>query len=199
VGLILWRVLTRYRLRTGRATYPLAIGAGVVVLAPLLAWFVLPGQPLTLDVPRLGAFNYEGGTTLTTQFAALLVGLVIYTASFIAEIVRAGVQSVSRGQVDAARSIGLTNLQALRLVIFPQALRVIIPPLLSQYLNLTKNSSLAVAIGFKDLFAVGKTIIDQAGRAVAVFVLIMAAYLIMSLTFSVILNVYNRRTSFVEK
>jgi len=166
---------------------------------PLITWFVLPSNPLSVDLPVLGRFNYSGGTTLTTQFAALLVGLVIYTASFIAEIVRAGIQAVSRGQVEAARAIGLSNFQAMRLVIFPQALRVIIPPLISQYLNLTKNSSLAVAIGFKDLFAVGKTIIDQAGRAVPVFVLIMAVYLVISLTYSVVLNFYNKRIKFVER
>jgi general L-amino acid transport system permease protein len=113
--------------------------------------------------------------------------------------VRAGIQAVSRGQREAARSLGLSGLQAMRLVIFPQAMRVIIPPLISQYLNLTKNSSLAVAIGFPDLFAVGKTIIDQAGRAVPVFVLVMVTYLIISLTYSLILNLYNRRISFVER
>jgi len=198
-AVIAWRVLLAYQLRTGRTTYPLATGIAVIVVVPLIAWLVLPASPLSLDVPVLGRFNYTGGSTLTTQFAALLVGLIIYTASFIAEIVRAGIQAVSRGQVEAARAIGLSNLQALRLVIFPQALRVIIPPLISQYLNLTKNSSLAVAIGFKDLFAVGKTIIDQAGRAVPVFALIMVAYLLMSLTYSVILNLYNRRIRFVER
>ena len=159
----------------------------------------LPANPLTLDVPTLGNFNYQGGSTLTTQFTALLVGLVIYTASFIAEIVRAGIQAVSRGQVDAAHSIGLSNLLALRLVIFPQALRVIIPPLISQYLNLTKNSSLAVAIGFEDLFAIGSTVMDQAGRAVSVFALIMLIYLAISLTYSIVLNLYNRRIRFVER
>ncbi len=199
VGIAAWRLLLGYRLRTGRAVYPLATGIGIIVVVPVIAWLVLPETPLSLDVPVLGNFNYEGGTTLTTQFSALLVGLVIYTASFIAEIVRAGIQAVSRGQVEAARSIGLGNFQAMRLVIFPQALRVIIPPLISQYLNLTKNSSLAVAIGFKDLFAVGKTIIDQAGRAVSVFAVIMAVYLAISLTYSIIMNLYNRRIRFVER
>lgn len=199
LGVAAWRFLLNYQVRTGRATYPLATGIAVIVLAPIIAWFILPSAPLSVDVPVLGRFNYSGGTTLTTQFAALLVGLVIYTASFIAEIVRAGIQAVSRGQVEAARAIGLSNFQAMRLVIFPQALRVIIPPLISQYLNLTKNSSLAVAIGFKDLFAVGKTIIDQAGRAVPVFVLIMAVYLVISLTYSVVLNFYNKRIKFVER
>lgn len=199
LGGLLWRVLRAYRLRTGRETYPLAVGLAVIVLLPLVGWLAVSQQPLATEFPELGSFNYEGGTTLTTQFAALLVGLVIYTASFIAEIVRAGIQAVSRGQVDAARAVGLSQLQAMRLVIFPQALRVIIPPLISQYLNLTKNSSLAVAIGFKDLFAVGKTIIDQAGRAVPVFILIMVAYLATSLTYSIIMNLYNRRIRFVER
>lgn len=199
LGVALWRVLIGYRLRTGRETYPLAVGLAAAVLLPLLGWFVVSQQPLTTEFPTLGSFNYEGGSNLSTQFAALLVGLVIYTASFIAEIVRAGIQAVSRGQVEAARSLGLSNLQAMRLVIFPQAMRVIIPPLISQFLNLTKNSSLAVAIGFKDLFAVGKTIIDQAGRAVPVFILIMVAYLATSLTYSIIMNLYNRRIRFVER
>lgn len=192
-------VLHRYRLRTGRRTYTFWVAMFILLGLPLLGWFLAGGRPLIPDFPTLGRFNYTGGTTVTTNFAALLVGLVTYTAAFIAEVVRAGVQAVSRGQREAARSLGLSGLQAMRLVIFPQALRVIIPPLISQYLNLTKNSSLAVAIGYPDLFAVGKTIIDQAGRAVPVFVLIMVAYLIISLTYSVILNIYNRRISFVER
>ncbi|MDX1688279.1 MAG: ABC transporter permease subunit [Candidatus Promineifilaceae bacterium] len=199
LSIVAWRVLTRYQLRTGRATYPLAVGTAILILLPILGWLLLPERPLSMEFPTLGNFNYEGGTSLTTNFSALLVGLVMYTASFIAEIVRAGIQSVSRGQLDAARSVGLSNLQALRLVVFPQALRVILPPLISQYLNLTKNSSLAVFIGFKDLFAVGKTIIDQAGRAVPVFALIMLGYLVMSLTYSIVINLYNRRIRFVER
>lgn len=199
LALILWQLLSWWQFRTGRSTYPIISAVVVLVLLPLLGWFLLDEQPLMLDVPVLGRFNYEGGTRLSTPFAALLVGLVVYTASFIAEVVRAGIQAVSRGQVEAARSIGLSNLQALRLVIFPQALRVIIPPLISQYLNLTKNSSLAIAIGYPDLFTVGRTMINQAGRAVPIFVMIMAAYLAMSLTYSIILNIYNRRIRFVER
>jgi len=198
LALILYWRLNAHQLRTGRPTYPLTVAIATFILLPLVGWLLL-SQPLAFDFPELGAFNYEGGTSLTTNFAALLVGLVIYTASFIAEIVRAGIQAVSKGQVEAARAVGLSNLQAMRLVIFPQALRVIIPPLISQYLNLTKNSSLAVAIGFKDFFAVGKTIIDQAGRAVPVFALIMLGYLVLSLTYSFIMNIYNRRIAFVER
>jgi general L-amino acid transport system permease protein len=191
--------LTRRRVLTGRTTYPAAWALLIVVGLPLVGWLLLPERPLTPDVPVLGRFNYDGGIVFTTQFTALLVGLVIYTAAFIAEVVRAGVQSVSRGQVEAARAIGLRPLQQLRLVVFPQALRVITPPLISQYLNLTKNSSLAIAIGYPDLFAVGRIMINQAGRPVPVFALIMVTYLAISLVYSLILNVYNRRIQFVER
>lgn len=191
--------LGNYQLRTGRDTHPFLWALGILIVIPLVAWFIMPEQPLYLDVPVLGRFNYEGGTVLTTQFAALLLGLVIYTGAFIAEVVRAGIQAVSRGQVEAARSLGLKPFQSLRLVIFPQALRVVIPPLISQYLNLTKNSSLAIAIGYPDLFAVGRIMINQAGRAVSVFIMIMGTYLLISLTYSVILNLYNRRVAFTER
>ena len=137
----------------------------------LVGWLVVP-QPLTLDQPYLDGFNTKGGQSLSQQFMALLSGLIIYTAAFIAEIVRAGIQSVSKGQREAATALGLSTAQTLRLVIFPQALRVIIPPLTSQYLNLTKNSSLAIAIGYPDLFGVaGSTILNQTGREIEVFTL----------------------------
>ena len=199
LALALWIGLTQRQLRTGRPSYPVLSALLALVLVPALTWVILPQAPLTPNIPVLGRFNFEGGIKLTTQFSALLVGLVIYTSSFIAEIVRAGIQAVPRGQVEAARAIGLTNLQALRLVIFPQALRVIIPPLISQYLNLTKNSSLAIAIGYPDLFSIGRIMINQAGRAVPVFLMVMATYLAMSLTYSVVLNIYNRRIRIVER
>ena len=199
LAMIVFVLLGSYQLRSGRETHPFLWALGILILLPLAAWFLMPEQPLYLDVPVLGNFNFEGGTVLTTQFAALLLGLVLYTAAFIAEIVRAGIQAVSKGQVEAARAIGLKPFQSLRLVIFPQALRVIIPPLISQYLNLTKNSSLAIAIGYPDLFAVGRIMINQAGRAVPVFMMIMATYLLISLTYSVILNLYNRRVAFEER
>lgn len=199
IGIFLWRTLSNIQMRTGRATYPLLTGFAVIVLLPVIGWFLVGQAPLTKEVPELVGFNFKGGLVLTPEFISLLVGLVIYTASFIAEIVRAGIQSVTKGQVEAARALGLSNTQALRLVIFPQALRVIIPPLISQYLNLTKNSSLALAIGYPDLFAVGRVIINQAGRAVPVFGMIMAAYLVMSLTYAAIGNFYNRRVRLVER
>jgi ABC-type amino acid transport system permease subunit len=155
--------------------------------------------PVVMSAPKLEGLNLVGGTRLTPEFAAILFGLVIYTAAFIAEIVRAGILAVPRGQSEAARALGLTEAQRLRLVVLPQALRVIIPPLTSQYLNLTKNSSLAVAVGFPDLVAVTNTILNQSGRAVQVIVLVMLSYLLVSLAISALLNWYNRRVALVER
>jgi general L-amino acid transport system permease protein len=151
-------------------------------------FFPLPGS-----VPVLEGFNFTGGMVLTPEFATLLIGLVVYTAAFIAEIVRAGVLSVSRGQWDAAFAIGLERGQALRHVIMPQALRVIVPPLSSQYLNLTKNSSLAVAIGYPDLVSIANTTMNQTGQAIEGVAIIMAVYLSISLSISSFMNWYNAR------
>ncbi len=197
-AIVLKVVRQRYQERTGRPGYPWALAVTVWFTLALGGWFLL-GQPLTLDRPVLGDFNYEGGMTLTTEFAALLAGLVVYTGAFIAEVVRGGILAVRKGQIEAAHALGLTNSQTLRLVIFPQALRVIIPPLTSQYLNLAKNSSLAVAIGYPDLFGIGKTIFNQTGRPVPMVIMIMGSYLIMSLTTSMFMNIYNRRIRFLER
>ena len=198
LAILLYFVLSRFQMRTERSTYPvLAAGLGLFLVSAL-GWVLMEESPLIREVPVLGRFNFEGGMRLTPEFAALLMGLVIYTAAFIAEIARAGIQSVQLGQVEAARALGLSTSQTLRLVVFPQALRVIIPPLISQFLNLTKNSSLAIAIGYPDLFSVGRIMINQAGRAVPIFLLIMAAYLAMSLTYAIIGNIYNRRVRSVE-
>ena len=129
----------------------------------------------------------------------MFIGLTTYTAAFIAEVVRAGIQAVDRGQIEAARAVGLSTTQVLSLVVMPQALRIIIPPMISQYLNLTKNSSLALAIGFQEVFSVGKIAINQAGRAVPVFALVMLTYLTLSLLTSFVLNLYNRRIQFVTR
>jgi len=159
----------------------------------------LPEYPVVISTPQLEGLNLVGGTKLTPEFAAILFGLVIYTAAFIAEIVRSGIMAVPRGQSEAARALGLTEGQRLRLVVLPQALRVIIPPLTSQYLNLTKNSSLAIAVAFPDLVAVTNTILNQSGRAVQVVALVMLSYLAVSLFISAILNWYNRRVALVER
>mgnify|MGYP001817749568 CR=1 FL=1 len=196
---VLYTVLSRYQLRTGRTTYPVASGFAVLVVLPLIGWFLAGSSPLSATVPELGKFNFEGGLRLTPEFVGMLVGLVIYTGAFIAEVVRAGILAVDRGQFEAARAVGLTPMQVLRLVVFPQALRVIIPPLISQYLNLTKNSSLAILIGYADVFFVGRTIINQSGRAVPVFLLIMVIYLTISTITSIFMNIYNRRVRLVER
>ena len=196
---VLHRVLSSYQLRTGRTTYPIATALVVLIVLPVVGWFLAGESPLGKTMPVLGKFNFSGGLNLTPEFTALLTGLVIYTGAFIAEVVRAGILAVNRGQFEAARAVGLSPMLVLRLVVLPQALRVIIPPLISQYLNLTKNSSLAILIGYPDLFFVGRTTINQAGRAVPVFVLVMVSYLIMSLTTSSIMNIYNRRIQLVER
>ena len=199
VGVVLWLVLSRIQDRTGRPTYPLLAAFLAVLALPVVGWFLVGESPLTRDIPVLGRFNFAGGLRFTPEFTALLVGLVVYTATFIAEIVRAGVLAVDRGQVEAARAVGLGGGQTLRYVVFPQAMRVIVPPLISQYLNLTKNSSLAIAIGYPDLFAVSRIMINQAGRAVPIFLLVMVSYLAMSLVYAGIGNLYARRVRIVER
>ena len=159
----------------------------------------LPETPLRLDVPRIEGLNFVGGLKLSPNFAAILIGLVIYTGAFIAEIVRAGILSVPKGQTEAARALGLSEGQRLRLVVLPQALRVIIPPLTSQYLNLVKNSSLAIAVAYPDLWSTAYTTLNQSGRAVQVFLLVMGTYLSFSLIISFFLNWYNRRIALVER
>jgi len=199
VGVLIWAGMALWERRTGRGGYGLLYALTAFTVIAVGGWFWLPSPPLAADVPYLKGLNYRGGMTLSPGYAALLFGLVFYTGAFIAEIVRAGIQSVSKGQVEAARALGLKPMQVLRLVVFPQALRVIIPPLTSQYLNLAKNSSLAVAIGYPDLFSVGGTIFNQTGRALEIIGLMMFSYLTMSLTTSLLLNIYNRRVRLVER
>ena len=198
-AILLWNFLRARRELTGRKTYFVESSLAALFLFPLLGWFLSGGQPLRLDVPGLQGFNIQGGMRLTPEYAALFVGLVTYTAAFIAEVVRSGIQAVDRGQLEAARALGLSNFHVLSFVIFPQAMRVIIPPMISQYLNLTKNTSLALAIGYQDLFSVGKIAINQAGRAIPVFLMVMATYLLMSLITAFVLNLYNRRIQFVVR
>lgn len=155
--------------------------------------------PLVISRPVIQGFNFRDGMSLSPEFFALLLGLVIYTGAFIAEIVRAGINAVPKGQWEASRALGLTGPQTLRMIVLPQALRVIIPPLTSQYLNLTKNSSLAIAVGYPDLFNVSRTIFNQSGAAIQVFVMIMATYLSISLLTSLFMNWYNKRVALVER
>jgi general L-amino acid transport system permease protein len=199
LAIILYILLRRRRELSGQSTYYVQVSAGVIVLSGVLGWVFSGGTPFELSVPALEGFNFRGGLRLTPEFAGMFIGLTTYTAAFIAEVVRAGIQAVDRGQIEAARAVGLTTTQVLSLVIMPQALRVIIPPMISQYLNLTKNSSLALAIGFQDVFSVGRIAINQSGRAVPIFVLVMLTYLSLSLITSYVINIYNRRIQFVTR
>ena len=203
IGVLVHRWQSRREMLTGVASYPILYGFGATLLIGAVGWvvvgLVVGEAPFVSSFPApQGRFGrIEGGFTASAGLLGLLVGLVIYTSSFIAEIVRAGIQSVSRGQREAASALGLSPMKALRHVTFPQALRVIIPPLISQCLNLTKNSSLAGAIGYSDLTNVAKTM-TQTAPAVSIFILIMLAYLAMSLTWSLIGNLYNRHIRFRE-
>jgi len=165
---------------------------------PFLAW-LMGGAPLELDVPVLGGFNFSGGLTFTPEYIALLLGLVLYTAAFNAEIVRAAIGSVPKGQWEAGRALGLSKAQNLRLVIIPQSLRVMIPPMTSQILNLIKNSSLAVGIGYPDFVSVANTTMNQTGQAIEGVLLIMLCYLFFSLGTSLLMNLYNRMISIRER
>ncbi len=184
--------------RTGKPFPVFSVSICILVGLPLLTWWA-GGAPTKMNVPKLAVFNFQGGLTVSPEFMALLLGLVLYTAAFVAEVVRAGIQSVSKGQTEAAMSLGLRPPLVLNLVILPQALRVIIPPLTSQLLNLTKNSSLAVAIGYPDFVSVANTTINQTGQAIEGVALIMAVYLIFSLSTSAFMNWYNKKTVLVER
>ncbi len=185
--------------RTGRRGPVFSVTLALVIGLPLAA-LVLRGFPLQFDYPAPSRFNISGGIEVLPEFAALLFGLSIYTAAFIAEVVRAGILAVSRGQIEAAYSLGLKPGPTLRLIVVPQAMRVIIPPLTSQYLNLTKNSTLAVAIGYPDLVQVFTgTVLNQTGQAVEVVAITMLVYLSISLVTSLAMNLYNRRVALVER
>jgi general L-amino acid transport system permease protein len=174
------------------------VGVTLMLGGPLAVW-ALMGAPWTPDFPELRGFNFRGGITVSPEFFALLLGLVLYTAAFIAEIVRAGILAVAHGQWEAAQALGHTRGQTMRLVVLPQALRVIIPPMTSQYLNLTKNSSLAVAIGFQDIVSIANTTLNQTGQAIEGIAIIMLVYLSISLSISLFMNWYNARIALVER
>jgi len=203
LAIIVAALLVRHGRRTGRMPFISLWFVLTWLAVAVIGWIALSmtgGRPLDLSKPFLDGLNVAAGRVYSQQFLALLSGLVIYTAAYIAEVVRAGIQSVGNGQTEASTAWGLSGYQTMRLIVFPHALRVMIPPLTSQYLNLTKNSSLAVAIGFPDLFAVaGNTILNQTGRAIEVFMLVMGVYLSFSLITSLLMNIYNRRIQLVER
>ncbi|KWR89036.1 amino acid ABC transporter permease [Cupriavidus sp. IDO] len=198
-SVVLVRWSRRRQDRTGKRFPAYLASAGLLASVPLAA-FVLTGQPLQWVKPELTGFNFVGGVDVIPELAALLLALSVYTAAFIAETVRAGILSVSQGQTEAAHSLGLRPSWTLRLVIIPQAMRVTIPPLTSQYLNLTKNSSLATAIGYPDLVSLfAGTTLNQTGQAVEVMSMTMAVYLVISLVISMFMNWFNARMALVER
>ncbi|HTJ59036.1 MAG TPA: amino acid ABC transporter permease [Devosiaceae bacterium] len=186
------------QMRTGTPFHSFWAGLAIVVALTLIA-FVATGAPLSFEVPVKTRFNVNGGLTLSPEFTSLLLALALYTASFIAEIVRAGILAVSHGQTEAARALGLRHGTTLRLVILPQALRVIVPPLTSEYLNIIKNSSLAVAVGYADLVAVGQSVLNPTGQAIEVVAIWMTFYLGLSILTSVGMNIFNRRIALTER
>ncbi|HUN50917.1 MAG TPA: amino acid ABC transporter permease [Candidatus Sulfotelmatobacter sp.] len=188
----------RRQAETGKPMPLLWPALGLIFGLPLVA-FILAGAPLQLDAPALRGFNFGGGATITPEFTTLLFGLVIYTAAYIAEVVRAGILAVAKGQTEAALALGLPPGRVLRLVVLPQALRIIIPPMTSLYLDLTKNSSLAVGVGYPDLVSIGNTTINQTGQAIEGFTMMMAVYLSISLAIAAFMNWYNRRIALVER
>ena len=199
LSLLLARWSRRRRDLTGRVFPTLRYLSLLLLGLPTLA-FLLAGMPLSWELPALRGFNFRGGIVVIPELAALLLALSIYTAAFIAEIVRAGIQAIPKGQSEAASALGLNRLQRLRLVIIPQALRVIIPPLTSQYLNLLKNSSLATAVGYPDLVNVfAGTSVSNTGQAVEIIAMTMAVYLLISLVISLLMNWYNARIALVER
>lgn len=189
----------RRREKTGQQFPTFWVGLGLIVLPTLLAALAM-GWPMTFEKPELRGFNFAGGIRIIPEFVSLVLALSIYTAGFIAEIVRAGILAVSKGQTEAAHSLGLRSGPTLRLVVIPQAMRVIVPPLTSQYLNLTKNSTLGVAVGYPDLFAVfAGTTLNQTGQAIEIIALTMAVYLAISIVTSIIMSWYNKRVALVER
>ncbi|RKR07384.1 amino acid ABC transporter membrane protein 1 (PAAT family) [Kushneria sinocarnis] len=197
VGLVIYG--RRRQAATGRALPVGWIGTMLIIGLPIVAYFVT-GRPLNWSVPELGGFNFRGGMHVLPELLALWLALSIYTAAFIAEIVRSGIQSVPGGQTEAARSLSLPGGLTLRRIVLPQAMRVIIPQITSQYLNLTKNSSLATAIGYPDLVAVfAGTTLNQTGQAIEIIAMTMAVYLIISLVISLLMNIYNARVALRER
>ncbi|WP_270936830.1 amino acid ABC transporter permease [Falsiroseomonas oryzae] len=192
------RVMRQRQYADGQPRKVWPAGLALIVGVPLAVWVAF-GAPFTPDIPVLRGFNFRGGITVSPEFFALLIGLVTYTAGFIAEVVRAGIQSVQHGQWEAAQALGLRRGEILRKIVMPQALRVIIPPLTSNYLNLTKNSSLAVAIGYQDIVSIANTTLNQTGQAIEGIAIIMLVYLTISLSISLFMNWYNAKIALVER
>jgi general L-amino acid transport system permease protein len=199
IGTVAWsRTATRQQEATGVRPKVWPVALAFLVGFPVLVWGAL-GAPFAVEMPELRGFNFTGGATVSPEYSALTLGLVVYTSSYIAEIVRSGILAVPTGQWEAGGAIGLRPGTVLRKIVLPQALRVIIPPMTSQYLNLTKNSSLAVAIGYQDIVSIANTTLNQTGQAIEGIAAIMVVYLVISLSISFLMNWYNARIALVER
>jgi general L-amino acid transport system permease protein len=200
IGSILFARWSRARFEATGKLFPISLGViPLLIVLPALA-VLIAGNPVSWSVPELTGFNFRGGWVLIPELMALTLALTIYTAAFIAENVRSGIQAVNHGQTEAARSLGLPGGKTLRLVIIPQAMRVIIPPLTSQYLNLAKNSSLAAGIGYPDMVSLfAGTVLNQTGQAIEVIAITMSVYLAISISISLLMNWYNKRIALIER
>jgi general L-amino acid transport system permease protein len=199
IGWFVYKWAKKQHLETGKSYPVFLINLALLIILPTIAYFVA-GKPVHFDYPKLHGFNFEGGKTFTPEFLALLFALSIYTATFIAEAVRSGIEAVSKGQKEAAQSLGLTQMQALKLVVLPQAIRISIPPIINQYLNLIKNSSLAAAIGYPELVTVfAGTSLNVTGQALEIIAITMGTYLIISLIVSFVLNWFNKKMKIKER
>ncbi len=185
--------------RTGRKPMIILWDLLLFLCIGTVGWFLTPGNPLSMEYPHLKGFNVFGGLTISSEWGSLFSGLILYTSAYVAEAVRAGIQGVDKGQIEAAHSLGFSHFKTIRLVVLPQALRITIPPLTSIFLGVAKNTSLGVAIGFPDLFSVIGTLINQTGRVLELILIVMVIYLGLSLITSLIMNIYNSRIQFKER
>lgn len=198
-AVILRKRMLKKQIETGKKTYPALWFLGTLLASVIIALAVTGRPPLELTLPKINKMIFEGGFVISSEFAAILFGLIIYHSAFIAEIVRAGIMAVPKGQIEAAKALGFKKGRIMRLIILPQALRIIIPSVTSQFLNLFKNSTLAIAVGFTDLFSIGNTIINQTGRAIEIMLIIASIYLIVSLVISFFMNWFNKHYQLVER
>ncbi len=199
IAILLFKKLTSISIANGKSTHPIIAVIGFLVIGFILFYFILGNGPFGISVPEFNGTAFVGGTSLSIGFLSMLVALSIYTSTFIAEIVRGGILGVPKGQTEAAKALGFKSPTALRLIIFPQAIRIIIPPLTSQYLNLIKNSSLAMAVAYQDIVGIGNTIINQTGHTFEIILIMIAVYLFFSLGTSLFMNFFNKKFQLVER
>lgn len=199
VAIVIYRLLMKKQIENGKRMYPLVSSFLILGLAGVIAFVISGTGPFSITLPSIDGKVFIGGLRVSPEYLSILFALVIYTSTFIAEIVRAGIQGVEKGQIEASKALGFKESTSLRLVVFPQAIRIIIPPLTSQYLNLTKNSSLAVAVGYQEVVSIGNTIMNQSGRTIEMILVMITVYLIFSLTTSLIMNIFNNKFQLVER